>query len=145
MKRRYPGRPVAAVGGVVLHRGKVVLVKRGVEPYAGRWSIPGGAIELGETAEMALKREVLEETGLKVEPLQVVDIYDNILEAEGTVQYHYVIIDYLCRYISGALRPGSDVEDAHWVSPDELGQYETTPLAPTAIAKAAGIGMEHED
>ncbi len=136
MRRKYPERPIAAVGGIIIHSGKVLLVKRKVDPYAGHWSIPGGAIEIGETARSAVVREVEEESGLRVEPVRVVDIYDNIVESAGRIRYHYTIIDYMCRYISGSPTAGSDVEDARWVTLPGLDDYELTPLARSAIAEA---------
>ncbi len=136
MRRVYPDRPVAAVGGVVLHEGKVLIVKRKVEPGAGLWSIPGGAVELGERARDALTREVEEETGLSVEPLQLLDVYDSIVKEGGRVAYHYILADYLCSYVDGSLRAATDVEEARWVVPTELEDYRMTETAPLAIAKA---------
>ncbi|MCJ2519704.1 MAG: NUDIX hydrolase [Candidatus Thermoplasmatota archaeon] len=145
MNRLYPDRPIAAVGGIIFRRDSVLLVKRGADPYQGRWSIPDGAIELGETAEGALEREVEEETGVKIVPLEVVNIYDSILEANGRVRYDYTIIDYLCRCVSGDSIPGSDVEDAHWISLADLRDYEMTTLALSAVMKAAGMRRLDED
>lgn len=142
MTRAYPDRPVAAVGGVVLHEGRVLIVKRKAEPGAGLWSIPGGVIELGETARDALMREVEEETGLRVEPLQVVDVYDSIVAERGRVTYHYTLVDYLCRFVGGTLHPATDVEEARWVTREELGEYEMTETAPRAIGKGHELGAQ---
>jgi mutator protein MutT len=144
MRRKFPERPIAAVGAVIFRGEEVLLVRRKVDPYAGRWSIPGGAIELGEKSRDALVREVQEECALEVEPLAVVDVYDNIIEEGGGVRYHYVVIDYLSRYVSGRPVAGSDVDDARWVPLSDLNRYEMTPLARSAIQKAWRM-REHED
>ncbi|MFQ5837323.1 MAG: NUDIX hydrolase [Thermoplasmata archaeon] len=136
MKRTYPERPIAAVGAIIFDEGRVLLVRRKVDPYMGRWSIPGGAIELGERARDAIVREVREECGVEVEPLHVVDVYDNIVEDEGGLRYHYTVIDFLARHLSGRPKPGSDVEKARWVPLSELDRYEMTPLARMAISRA---------
>ncbi len=140
MSREFPERPVAAVGAIVFREGKVLLVRRGVEPSAGLWSIPGGAVELGETLHEALVREVKEETGLEVKPTRLVDVYNTIVEREGRIQYHYVIIDYLCEYVSGDLQASSDVEEVRWVDPSSLGDYRTTSTTPLAVRKALELG-----
>ncbi len=144
MTREFPERPVAAVGAVIHRNGEVLLVKRGVEPSIGRWSIPGGAIELGETPKEALVREVREETGLEVEPEFLVDVYNTVIEASGGIRYHYIIIDYLCRHVSGSLRAGSDVEEARWVALSSLDEFETTSTAPLAIRKAFSMRRTRE-
>lgn len=136
MSREFPDRPVVAVGAVILRDGEVLLVRRGVEPSLGLWSIPGGAIELGETPEKALIREVREETGLDVEPEYLVDVYNTVVEAGGGIRYHYVIIDYECRHVSGSLQAGSDVEEVRWVAVASLDNFDTTSTAPLAIRKA---------
>jgi ADP-ribose pyrophosphatase YjhB (NUDIX family) len=113
--------PIAAVGAVVLDGERVLLVRRGQEPLKGEWSLPGGAVELGETLEAAVCREVLEETGLAVEPVRVVEVLDRISrDAEGRVEYHYVLVDYACRVRGGVLGSGSDASDARWVSLEKL-------------------------
>jgi mutator protein MutT len=144
MRRAFPERPIAAVGAVVFYDHQVLLVRRKVDPYAGRWSIPGGAIELGERAREALVREVREECGVDVEPLVVVDVYDNIVEDGGTVKYHYVVIDYLSRYVSGTPRAGSDVDQSRWIAISDLDRYEMTPLALSAIERGLGMMEEYE-
>lgn len=145
MRRKFPDRPIAAVGAVVFQGGKVLLVQRKVDPYAGRWSIPGGAIELGERARDALVREVMEECGIEVEPLEVVDVYDNIMEDDEGIRFHYVVIDYLTRHISGRPKAGSDAEDVRWVPLSDLESYVLTPLARSAIQKAWEMRGGHED
>ncbi|HEY0784908.1 MAG TPA: NUDIX hydrolase [Acidobacteriaceae bacterium] len=115
--RAYPDRPIAAVAAVVIDAGgRVLLVRRGQEPHKGAWSLPGGAVELGETLVEALKRELLEETGLMVEPLGVVEVLDRIVpDAQGRIAYHYVLIDWVCRVGSGVMRAGSDAVEARWI------------------------------
>lgn len=120
MNRRYPDQPVAAVGAVIVRRGpsgaEVVLVKRKGEPARGKWSIPGGAIELGEPAREAVKREIREECGLEISPLQVFEVFDSLVPDDaGRLQYHYVIIDFLAEAVGGEIRPASDVAEAKWV------------------------------
>ena len=117
------------VGGVVLIEGRVVLIRRGQEPLRGRWVIPGGTVELGETLQEALVREMQEETGILVQPREVVLVFDRIQREGPSVEYHYVIIDYACDYVSGALRAGSDADEVALVAPDELGRYDLPPQA----------------
>jgi 8-oxo-dGTP diphosphatase len=117
------------VGGVVLIDGRVVLIRRGKEPLRGRWVIPGGTVELGETLREALVREMREETGLVVRPREIVLVFDRIQSEGAEVEYHYVIIDYACDYISGALQAGSDADEVALVGPDEIGCYDLPPQA----------------
>jgi len=117
------------VGGVVLIGGRVVLIRRGKEPLRGRWVIPGGTVELGETLPEALVREMREETGLVVRPREIVLVFDRIQREGAEVEYHYVIIDYACDYVSGELRAGSDADEVALVAPDELGRYDLPPQA----------------
>jgi len=119
-----PNAPCVGVGAVLVHEGRVLLVKRGKEPLRGRWVVPGGTVELGEGLEQALVREIEEETGLVVRPLEVVTVFDRIQREDGVVRYHYVIVDYLCEYVSGELRAGSDAEAAVFAAPSELAAYE---------------------
>lgn len=144
MSREFPERPVAAVGAVILRGDEVLLVKRGVEPSIGLWSIPGGAIELGEAPESALVREVKEETGLEVEPEFLVDVYNTVVRNGRAIRYHYVIIDYQCRYVSGSVQAGSDVEEARWVAISSLDEFDTTSTAPLAIRKAVNMRRSRE-
>jgi len=128
--RRYPERPVVGVGAVIVQDGRVVLIKRRFEPLAGQWSLPGGTLELGETLEAGVAREILEETGLEVEVGPVVEVFDRILlDPDQRVRYHFVLIDYLCRPVGGRLVAGSDVADAVLASPGELAGYRMTPKA----------------
>ena len=161
--RKYPARPITGVGAVIIceptewgagvppsgraRRGAggpaakiddgVVLIKRLHEPLAGHWSLPGGTLDLGETLESAAAREALEETGLVVEVGPIVDVFDRILlDDEGKVRYHFVLVDYLCRPIGGALRAGSDAADAVIAKPDDLARYRLAAKAADIIHKA---------
>lgn len=117
------------MGGVVLIDGRVVLIRRGKEPLRGRWVIPGGTVELGETLQEALVREMQEEAGIVVRPREVVLVFDRIQREGSSVEYHYVIIDYVCDYVSGDLRAGSDAEEVALVAPEELARYDLPPQA----------------
>lgn len=138
--RRYPPRPVVGVGGVILDGGRVVLIRRRYEPLAGQWSLPGGTLDLGESIEAGVAREMLEETGLVVDVGPVVEVFDRILfDAEGRVQYHFVLIDYLCRPIGGKLAAGSDVDAAVLADPADLGQYGLTAKSRAVIARGVEL------
>jgi len=135
--RRYPDRPFAGVGGVIFDGERVVLIHRRFEPLAGRWSLPGGAVDLGESLEACVAREMLEETGLEVAVGPVIEVFDRITrDAEGRVEYHYVLVDYLCTPVGGTLMAGSDVDAAVWVHPTELGPYDLTDKATAVIERA---------
>jgi 8-oxo-dGTP diphosphatase len=128
MKRDFPDRPIVGVGAVIINQDRAVLVRRGREPLAGEWSVPGGAVELGETLRSAAEREALEETGLRVKAGEVLDVFDSIWspdEPQGRPQYHYVLIDFLCELISGELQAGSDAAEVRWITKEEL---RTMPL-----------------
>ena len=143
--RQYPAQPIVGVGAVIMQDGKVVLVKRRFEPLAGQWSLPGGRLELGETLESGLAREMLEETGLEVQVGPVVDVFDRILlDPERKVRYHYVLIDYLCRPIGGSLNHGSDVAAAEFVDPGDLDRFRLTPKATSVIEKAVIAARNHQ-
>ncbi len=136
MKREYPRQPIIGVGGVVIRGSCVLLIRRGREPLKGEWSIPGGMLELGESLEQGVKREVLEETGLKVRPMEALTVFDRIQKNGKRVRYHYVIVDYVCCPSGKRLKAGSDVIDARWVARRELPQYKLTPKATAVIADA---------
>jgi 8-oxo-dGTP diphosphatase len=136
--RSFPARPIVGVGAVVLDGDRVLLVKRAHEPLKGEWSLPGGAVEIGELLEAAIAREVREETGLTIEVGPVVEVLDRIhLAADGRIEFHYVIIDYLCR-LSGPqpLAAGSDADEVRWVKIPELAVYQITAKATAVIHKA---------
>jgi len=136
MKRKYPKNALVGVGGVVIDRDRALLIRRGHEPLKGEWSIPGGMLELGEELAAGVRRELKEETGLDVEPLECILVFDRILRKGERVKYHYVIVDYLCRKKRGRLRPDSDVIDARWVRRNDLPQYHLTDLATKVILRA---------
>ena len=139
--RQYPERPIVGVGAVIVQDGRVLLVKRRYEPLAGRWSLPGGTLELGETLEAGLAREVHEETGFDVHVGPVIEVFDRImLDEEKRVQYHFVLVAYLCWPAGGTLTAGSDVEDAAFVAPADLSRYELTDKAQTVIARGLALG-----
>ncbi|HUZ45384.1 MAG TPA: NUDIX hydrolase [Terriglobia bacterium] len=142
MKREYPKQPIVGVGGVVIEGDRVLLIQRGREPLKGQWSIPGGMLELGESLAEGVQREVQEETGLDVEPLEIVAVFDRIQKNGSRVQYHYVIVDYVCRRIRGRLQSGSDVLDARWVKRDDLSFYCLTPQAAAVIADALKLAKK---
>ena len=140
--RRYPEHPRVGVGGVVFHPdGRVLLILRGSEPLKGRWSIPGGILDLGETMADGVRREVLEETGVEVEVGPLITTFDRILRDEdGTVQYHYVLVDYLCEAAGDSVpTAASDAADARFVHPEELADYQTTSSLPLVIELALAM------
>ena len=126
MSREFPSQPFVGVGAVIVERDgagkdRVVLVKRGHPPIQGQWSIPGGALEVGELVREAATREAREETGLIVEPGELLGVYDRVLRhADGRVQYHYVLVDFLCRPVGGELLAASDAEQVLWFAREEL-------------------------
>jgi 8-oxo-dGTP diphosphatase len=142
--REYPERPIPGVGAVILRdvdgRKQVLLIRRGSEPMAGGWSLPGGAIELGETIREACVREALEETGTTVEVVAEIETVDIICrDPMGRIQYHYLVVDVLCRVVGGGLSSGSDASDAAWADVQgvlELGDFALTPRACTVIRRA---------
>ncbi len=141
--RAYPERPVVGVGGVVFAGDRVVLVRRRQEPLAGQWSLPGGTVELGETLEAAVAREIREETGLAVEVGPVVEVFDRILVDERRrVRFHYVLIDYLCRAAGGALGSGSDASEVALVEPSGLAGYGLTAKAEAVVRRAVQLARE---
>jgi mutator protein MutT len=131
-----PDHPVVGVGGIVVHEGKVLLIRRGKEPLRGRWVVPGGTVELGETLEEALVREMKEETDLAVAPVEMLTIFERIQKDDAEVSYHFVIVDYLCRYEGGEARAGSDAEALAWARRDELKQYDLPAKAFEVIEAA---------
>ena len=125
------------VGAIILRRDRVLLVERGKSPLRGYWSLPGGVLETGELLDEGIRREVLEETGLAVRPLDVIEIFERIMrDAEGRTEYHYVLVDYLCRVTGGTLQAASDVSRVEWVPRRELGRYKITEGTLPVIEKA---------
>ena len=141
--REYPERPIVGVGAVVLDGDRVLLVRRGNEPLKGEWSLPGGAVEAGETLETAIAREVLEETGLEVEVGPMIDVLDRIrLDPDGRVRYHFVLIDYLCRPTGGTLCCATDAGDATWAAIADLAAFSLAAATVEMIDK--GVARERE-
>ena len=128
-QHEFPKRPVPAVGAIVFRDGAVLLVKRGAEPNRGRWSLPGGSLEIGETVEAGAVRETREETGVDVQPLRVLDVCNFIERKDGEVRWHYVLIDVLCEYVRGDPFPATDAENARLIPLRELGEYDVVPTA----------------
>jgi 8-oxo-dGTP diphosphatase len=137
MKRHYPDQPIVGVGAIVFKGDEVLLVRRGKEPALGEWSLPGGAVEVGETLEEALHRELKEETGIEVEILGLSAFLERIFpDAEGKISYHYVLLDFLCRYVGGEPRPGSDVLELCFTPLPCLEDFRLTGLAKEVIRRA---------
>jgi 8-oxo-dGTP diphosphatase len=139
MKREYPDQPLVGVGAIIIEGNRVVLVKRGHPPLAGEWSIPGGVLEVGETVREAAVREALEETGLTVEPGNLLGVFDRVLRDDaGRTQYHYVLIDFLCRRIAGEPHGAGDAAEARWFTREEAAHL---PLA-RDTAEVIRLGFE---
>jgi 8-oxo-dGTP diphosphatase len=153
LSREYPERPVVGVGGVVIEKGRALLIRRGSEPLLGQWSIPGGTLELGESLEHGVIRELKEETGLTVRIVEMIEVFDRIYEDQADAaggellppggdakkrgpRYHYVIIDYLCERVDGDAKAGSDVTDVAFATEDELALYGLTETATRILHKA---------
>jgi len=127
VKRLYPKQPIIGVGAVIIKDGKILLEKRKNEPGKGKWSIPGGLVELGESVEQTVVREVEEETGFEVEKPEHIDVVDNIIRDEsGRVKYHFVIIDYFMKLKGGTLKAASDAEELKWVPLSDVEKYDLT-------------------
>jgi len=135
--REYPVRPIVGVGGVVIEGERALLIRRGSAPLKGEWSIPGGTLELGETLQEGVRRELQEETGLRVEVGELIEVFERIVpDAEGKLRYHFVILDYLCAVKEGIAKAGSDVTDVAWAREEELGGYSLTAIATRVIRRA---------
>jgi 8-oxo-dGTP diphosphatase len=127
VKRLYPDQPLVGVGAIIICNGKILLEKRGNEPGRGKWSIPGGLVELGEPVEQTVIREVKEETGLEVEKPGHIDVVDNIdLDENGRIKYHFIIIDFLVKLKGGTLKAASDAAELRWVALSGMEEYELT-------------------
>jgi 8-oxo-dGTP diphosphatase len=150
--REYPERPVVGVGGVVIENGRALLIRRGSEPLRGEWSIPGGTLELGESLERGVARELLEETGLEVRVLELIEVFDRIFEGDDAAaggalekkgpRFHYVIVDYLCERIAGDAVAASDVTHVAFAREEELSSYGLTPTATRVLRKAFAMDKE---
>ncbi len=136
MKRDYPDRPIVGVGAIIVDGERALVVRRATEPLKGQWSIPGGMLELGEKLREGVIREVKEETSLEIEVGDVLDVFDSIFpDPTGRTQYHYVLIDFLCRPVRGQLLASSDVDDAKWVTSEELDSLTMNPVTVAVIRK----------
>ena len=137
MKRAYPDHPIIGVGAVIIDSGRALLVRRNTEPLKGEWSVPGGVLELGEKLRDGAAREALEETGLHVEVGEVLDVFDSIFpDTDGRTQYHYVLIDFLCRPLAGEAAPGSDVSEVQWITAADLDHFSLRDSIAQVIRKA---------
>jgi 8-oxo-dGTP diphosphatase len=135
--RRYPRRPLVGVGAILLDGERILMAQRGKEPLKGWWSLPGGALETGESLADAVRREAREETGLEIEPLGVLEIFERIMrDADGVPEYHYVLIDYVCRITGGQLAAGDDVCRVEWVRRRDLPKLQITEGTLGVIQKA---------
>jgi ADP-ribose pyrophosphatase YjhB (NUDIX family) len=150
--REYPERPMVGVGGVIIDKGRALLIRRGSEPLLGEWSIPGGTLELGETLEEGVARELLEETGLTVKVIELIEVFDRIYvestagssgEKKGP-RFHYVIVDYLCERVSGEAVAGSDVTDVAFAGEEELEKYRLTETATRILKKAFALERKRQ-
>ena len=137
--REFPDAPRVGVGAVVLDGERVLLARRGRAPSAGKWSIPGGLVHLGERLEEAAVREVQEETGLRVRLLGLCGVIDRVVRDTDVVRYHYVIIDYVAESVGGRLQAGTDAAEVRWVAVGDLGQYDCTEGLAEMILRALAI------
>ncbi len=136
-KREYPARPYVGVGVIVFREQEVLLIKRNKEPNKGQWSIPGGKQIIGETVADAAKRELLEETGVKVDKLLLVDVVDAIIpDVEGKIKYHYTLVDYMGQWLSGEPCPGDDAQEVMWVCLNEIDSFSLLDKTINIIQKA---------
>ena len=151
MAREYPDRPAVGVGGVVIHNDRALLIRRGSEPLRGQWSIPGGMLELGETLQQGVARELLEETGLQVKVLDLIEVFDRIFTEPGDSnpgreekgpRFHFVIVDYLCERLCGEACAGSDVTDVAYAAENELSDYHLTETAIRVLRTAFAMDRQ---
>lgn len=152
MAREYPERPVVGIGGVIIEDGRALLIRRGTEPLRGHWSIPGGTLEIGESLQAGVARELLEETGLEVRVLEVIEVFDRIFPAEVSPEgnnrgprFHYVIVDYLCERMSGEAHAGSDVTDVMFAHEHELDNFHLTETATRILKKAFAMDRQRRE
>jgi 8-oxo-dGTP diphosphatase len=141
MRRRYPNQPLVGVGALIFtrsgRRGPILWVERAGKPLTGYWSLPGGLVETGELLEDAVRREILEETGLRIAIVRRFDIFERIMrDPQGRTEYHYLLVDYVCKVVGGELRAGDDVSRAAWVRRTELDRYQITEGTRAVIESA---------
>lgn len=141
--REYPLRPVVGVGGVIIADGRALLIRRGHAPLEGQWSIPGGTLEVDETIVEGIRRELAEEAGIEVRVLDLIEVFERIFrDKDDKVQYHFVILDYLCEMAGGSARAGGDVVDVAWAGEEELAKFELTEAATRVLKKAFKMNRE---
>ena len=137
MGRRYPERPLAGVGAVIFRGEEVLLVKRGTAPSLGKWSVPGGLVELGESLEAAVRREVMEEVGLDIRVIDLVAALDRVVyDDSGRIEYHYILLDFLCEAASGDPLAATDAKECFFVPLEELSSYDLTRGTEQVIRRA---------
>jgi 8-oxo-dGTP diphosphatase len=143
MQREFPEVPLVGVGAIIVEADRVVLVKRAHPPLQAEWSIPGGVLEVGELVREAAVREACEETGLTVEPIELLGVYDRVLrDPQERVQYHYVLIDFLCRRVAGELAAASDAAEVRWFAREELAELRLAEDTMEVILKGLGKGQD---
>ncbi len=133
MQREYPEAPLLGVGAVIVEEGRVLLVQRGTEPMLGQWTLPGGLLEVGEPLLAGVVREAREETGLTVEPIELIELLDRVQREGERVRYHYVIADYLCRMVGGQLQAASDADAVRWVERAEWNSHSALKIDPMTV------------
>src|SRR5579863_5316092 len=151
-RREYPDQPLIGVGGVVIDNGCTLLIRRGSHPLKGEWSIPGGLLEVGETLEQGVVRELAEETGLEVGVVELIEVFERIFpappKADGTPgdasrpQYHFVILDYLCEKLGGTISAGSDALEFAWAREEELSKFDLTVAVMRVLRRAFARARE---
>jgi ADP-ribose pyrophosphatase YjhB (NUDIX family) len=140
-ERRYPNRPIVAVGTIVVRDGRVLLARRGHEPAYGLWSVPGGGVHLGEELRAAARRELREECGIEVELTDVIELIERVTrDGDGRIQYHYVIVDYLAKWTGGEPAPSPEALEVRWVAPEEFPRYEMTRGSAEVILRLLEAG-----
>ncbi len=139
-KREYPDRPLVGVGAIVLKENNLLLIRRGHPPAEGAWTFPGGLIEIGESAANAIRREVMEECHVSIEPIDLAGVFEPIvMDGNGRIKYHYVVLDFLARYVSGTLKAASDAWEARWVPLEEVAGYPLSEDARRLLNRAREI------
>ena len=136
MSREYPQHPIPGVAAIIIKDNHILLTIRGKEPSKGMWGLPGGVVEIGETRDEALMREVFEETNIVVEPIELLTVFDSVSRDDNeNVKYHYILFEYLCKYVSGDLKPGDDAPEARWVSIYGLDSVKIMPSTRRFVEK----------
>ena len=143
--REYPQFPLVGIGALIIDGNSIVLIRRANPPAAGEWSIPGGLVRLGETLVEAVEREAIEETGLEVEPILMLELLERIFpDDRGRIRYHYVLADYVCKITGGALRAGTDALEARWVDRGDLDALALASITDRVVRKAFAL-QGHND